>query len=134
MNPQCLALDANFIYLVDKSDGLYVLRFDAPTSVEENGTSMIPKEWVLEQNHPNPFNPLTQIGYELPKSARVVIKIFNVRGQEIRTLFDTFQTAGRKSTVWDGLDSRGQKVSSGLYFYRIEAGDFTAFKKMILVL
>ncbi|MGP8330497.1 MAG: T9SS type A sorting domain-containing protein [Methanosarcinaceae archaeon] len=89
--------------------------------------------FILRQNYPNPFNPSTQINYSLPKSTHVKLKIYNLQGQEIKTLVNKFQTAGIKSVVWNGLDEQSHKVSSGIYIYQIKTSDLIKSKKMILV-
>ena len=81
-------------------------------------------KFALAQNHPNPFNPTTTIRYDLPKDSKVVLKIYNILGQEVRTLVNTTETFGRKSVVWDGKNDLGNPVSSGVYVYRIETADF----------
>jgi len=91
-----------------------------------------PKIFTLYQNYPNPFNPSTRIKYNLPQASPVTLKIYNLQGQEITTLVNEFQTAGMKSVVWDGADNQGQRVSSGIYFYRLEADEFRTSRKMIL--
>lgn len=93
----------------------------------------VPGIFALYQNYPNPFNSVTQISYYLPKSSRVVLKIYNIQGQVIRTLVDGIQPAGIRSILWNGLDNQGKKAGSGSYFYRIEAGEFCVSKKMILM-
>ncbi len=94
---------------------------------------LVPQEVKLEQNYPNPFNPSTRINYNLSKSTYVILKIYNIRGQEIKTLVNGFQTAGMKFIVWNGLDGQGQKVSSGIYIYQIDTSDFSSSKKMVMV-
>ena len=93
----------------------------------------LPKTYSLFQNYPNPFNPETQISYDLPNDSWVKLSIYNIRGQKVRTLVDGFEAAGHKRIKWDGTDEEGKKVGSGLYFYRIQAGEFTDTKKMILM-
>lgn len=78
--------------------------------------SSLPKEFALDQNYPNPFNPTTTIGYALPEDAHVVLKVFNLLGQEVRVLVNEVQSAGRKDVQFDA-----STLPSGLYFYRIEA-------------
>jgi len=92
-----------------------------------------PQEFRLSQNYPNPFNPTTQIEYELPEDSKVILKIYNMRGQEIRTLVNEQQSGGFKSVTWDARDSRGYKVSSGIYFYAIQMGDKRFSRKMVLI-
>lgn len=93
----------------------------------------IPENFTLSQNHPNPFNPTCEIGYALPTDCHVKLSIYNVLAQRVRVLVDEYQDAGNKSVMWDGKDEQGQDVTSGIYFYRIEAGDFSQSKKMVLL-
>ena len=92
-----------------------------------------PVEFSLSQNYPNPFNPYTNFRFTLAKPGRVKIEIFNIVGQRVRTLVDEQMKAGVYLADWDGKDERGNSVSSGIYFYRMEAGDFSDMKKMLLV-
>lgn len=93
-----------------------------------------PTEFALLQNFPNPFNPETTIGYELAESADVTLQIYNVVGQVVRTLIAAEpQAAGRYQMRWDGMDDRGVSVSSGVYFYRISAGEFQTVRKLMLL-
>lgn len=87
----------------------------------------------LQQNYPNPFNPETQIRFVLPKPARVKLEVYNLLGQKVVTLLDREMTAGPNTIVWDGKNGKGENVSSGIYFYRLEAGDLKETKKMIIV-
>lgn len=92
-----------------------------------------PPAFELFQNHPNPFNPETEISYVLPKDTYVNLTIYNILGQKVRTLVDGFETAGRKSVTWDGKDEGGNQVTSGVYFYRICAGDFEKTNRMVML-
>jgi hypothetical protein len=89
--------------------------------------------FALRQNAPNPFNPATEIAYELPEATRVRIDVFNIAGRLVRTLVDTQMPAGRWTTSWDGTDATGERVASGAYFYRMTAGAFEARRVMILL-
>jgi N-acetylneuraminic acid mutarotase len=105
-----------------------------PTSVEEvSGTTVLPSGYALSQNYPNPFNPQTRIKYELPYAGKVVLKVFNIVGEEICTLVDEVKPAGSFEVVWDGRDNAGQRVASGMYLYRIDAQDFVQTRKMLLL-
>ncbi len=95
--------------------------------------AQIPTQFSLSQNYPNPFNPTTTISYGLPKTAKVKIDVFNLMGQKVRTLVNEQQGAGYKTIVWDGNDNSGNSVSSGVYFYRIDAGDYNAVHKMMML-
>jgi hypothetical protein len=92
-----------------------------------------PKEFSLGQNYPNPFNPICEIEYALPIDCQVTLTIYNILGQKVRVLVDEYQSAGHKSVTWDGKDDQGQEVTTGVYFYRIQAGDFAQSKKMVLM-
>ncbi|KPK96162.1 hypothetical protein AMJ80_01530 [bacterium SM23_31] len=101
------------------------------TKIEQN--LGLPKEFRLYDNYPNPFNPETTIRYEIPTSSFVTLRIYNVMGEVVRTLVYTQKDPGRYSAVWDGTNEFGQTVSSGLYIYRMQAGKFTAVKKMLFI-
>ncbi|MBI5476343.1 MAG: T9SS type A sorting domain-containing protein [Ignavibacteriales bacterium] len=96
----------------------------------------MPKSYVLEQNYPNPFNPSTTISYQLPNDCWVTIKVFNILGEEIKTLVDKYETAGYKS-----IDFDASNFPNGVYYYRLQSGssssssgeDFTDVKKMVLI-
>ncbi len=103
------------------------------TSVEEPFTTDLPKTFVLHQNYPNPFNPETTIEYEITKPTRVVLKVINLLGQEVRTLVDVEKVPGFYEVLWDGRDQEGLRLSSGVYLYRIEAPGLTLTRKMVLL-
>jgi hypothetical protein len=92
-----------------------------------------PATFSLHQNHPNPFNPETDISYSIPAEGRVGLSIYNIRGRKVKTLVESNQAAGHHTVHWDGTDEQGGKVASGIYFYRIQAGEFEDSKKMILM-
>ena len=88
----------------------------------------------LSQNYPNPFNPTTTISFSVTQTSPfVTIEIYNIKGQQVCTLVNEVFPAGRHSVLWDGRDDHGEPVSSGLYFYKLETGNFNAIKKMILI-
>ncbi|MCZ6819237.1 MAG: T9SS type A sorting domain-containing protein, partial [Calditrichaeota bacterium] len=102
--------------------------------VSVDAGEQLPRVFSLSLNYPNPFNPATQIKYALPQSAEVSLQIFNVLGQRVRDLVrNQKQDAGRYSVQWDGNNDFGQPVSSGIYVYRISAGEFTKSFKMTLL-
>ena len=88
---------------------------------------------ALRQNYPNPFNPQTNIEFLLKESGKVKIEIFNILGQKVRILMDQYLEKGHRSVSWDGKDDQGQKLASGVYWYRIQAGDSSQTKKMLLI-
>ena len=87
----------------------------------------------LSQNYPNPFNPNTSISYALPSGSNVSLNVYDIRGRLVRTLVDERKPAGSYNLMWDGTDELGRKVSSGVYFYRMQSGDFTQTRKMVIV-
>ena len=93
----------------------------------------LPDRFNLEQNVPNPFNPSTVIGYQLPEAGMVRLAIYNLLGQEVRVLVNEQRVAGSFSATWDGADALGRRVASGIYLYRIQAGSFSATKRMLLL-
>jgi hypothetical protein len=93
----------------------------------------VPLKFSLEQNFPNPFNPTTEITFRLGKAVDVDLTIYSVTGQKVRTLVKGQQKAGEHTVTWNGMNDVGQRVATGVYFYTIEAGDFKAIKKMVLI-
>jgi hypothetical protein len=98
------------------------------TGVESPGNSAIPEAFSLEQNYPNPFNPTTNIRFELPQSGNVVLKVFNLLGQEVATLINARINAGNHVVPFDA-----SHLTSGVYFYTLTSGNFNSTKKMILM-
>jgi len=94
---------------------------------------IVPKQYQLYDNYPNPFNPSTTIKYDLPEAAEVRIEVFNVLGQRVATLVDGWEQAGQHQLIWDSKDDAGQPVASGMYFYRLTTGKFTDSRKMMLL-
>jgi hypothetical protein len=92
-----------------------------------------PEKFLLEQNHPNPFNPQTSIHYQLPEGSDVELTIYNIMGQKIKTLVDMFQVSGFYRVSWDGLDEFGTRVPTGTFIYKLKAGDFMQKRKMLLL-
>lgn len=98
-----------------------------------DGDQRLPREYALDQNYPNPFNPETAIRYHLPQSEHVKLTVYNMLGQEIRVLVNEPVTAGSYSVRWDGRDAARQTVASGVYIYKMTAGNFIAVQKMLLM-
>jgi len=96
-------------------------------------TETLPTAFSLAQNYPNPFNPQTVIQYSLSEDCQVKISIYNILGQRVQVLVNEYQLAGHNSVVWEGKNSKGKNVASGVYFYRIQAGEFTQVKKMVII-
>ena len=95
--------------------------------------SVLPHSYALHQNFPNPFNPVTNLRYDLPEQSFVTLTIYDLIGREITQLVNTTQEAGFRSVQWDATDSFGKPVSAGIYLYKITTGEFVQTKKMVLV-
>ncbi|MCU0413529.1 MAG: T9SS type A sorting domain-containing protein, partial [Ignavibacteriaceae bacterium] len=127
-NPRDIKID--YVVLADEENNainklsIQVIYGDAP---------QLPVEYSLSQNYPNPFNPTTAIEFSVPKTSDVVISIYDMLGQEVRTLYTGEVQRGTYSVQWDGLNNSGSKMSSGSYIYRMIAGEFAQSKKMILM-
>ncbi|HJL74962.1 MAG TPA: FlgD immunoglobulin-like domain containing protein, partial [Candidatus Marinimicrobia bacterium] len=91
----------------------------------------LPTRIALFPAFPNPFNPRTNIRYDLPQTGYVDLRIFDLSGREVRTLARGFDHAGAKTVVWDAKDNQGQNVSAGVYVYRLEAAGFVQSQKLI---
>ncbi len=113
-------------FLADGEVIIYQITLD-PVSVEEI-SSVIPQNFALAQNYPNPFNPSTKISWQSPVGSHQTLKVYDVLGNEVATLVDEFREAGRYEITFDASN-----LSSGIYFYRVQAGSFVETKKMILV-
>jgi len=98
------------------------------------GEESAPTRWALHQNHPNPFNPMTTLSFDLPRDANVTLSIFDVSGRLVRTLVgQERRIAGQHQVTWNGRDDRGRQVPSGIYFYKLVADDFVQTNRMVLV-
>lgn len=112
-------------------NGIYILSALSAvrtTVRSDDGGAAVVKDFILDQNYPNPFNPSTAIYYALPKAQFVTLKIFNMAGQEVATLVNRQQDAGEHTFQWNA-----EKFPSGVYMYRLQAGEFSETKKMILL-
>lgn len=106
---------------------------DIALGIKETDISELPSKFDIEQNHPNPFNPTTEIGFELPKACYALIEVFDITGRKIATPVNQNLSAGRYIARWDGSDMNGSPAPSGVYFYRLKADNYSATKKMILL-
>ena len=95
--------------------------------------SFIPKEYRLYDAFPNPFNPITNLGYDIPKKGHVSILIYDMLGRQVKTLLNQTQDAGYKSVIWDATNNYGKPVSAGIYLYQIQAEEYISTKKMVLL-
>ena len=117
-----------YSYRVDLVD-----KYGRHTLFETEGVIVPQRKLALYQNHPNPFNPSTRIEYYLPENSHVKLEIYDASGRKIVELVNTQQERGEYSVVWNGTDSMGKEMPSGVYFYKLVAGNRQITKKMILL-
>jgi hypothetical protein len=106
---------------------------DFPTGMDSGNTQTMPGSFELKQNFPNPFNPETVIAYHLNSQTDVVLKVYDLRGKEVKTLFRGMQEPGDKSVIWNGTDNYNHSVSSGIYIYQLTAGQQQQSRKMLFL-
>ena len=109
-------------------EGLYVLKYHQQVGISDDWVTTEPMVYALSQNYPNPFNPVTEITFELPEQADVRLTVYNILGQVVEVLVDANLPSGRQPVKWDG-----GSTASGIYFYRLEANDFSSTKRMVLM-
>ncbi len=135
------AICAYFIQLHDGGTFLHhgASSAPAPLAKSANPSSLtfenpdLPTSFALQQNYPNPFNPTTTINFSVPEAGAVTLTIYNLRGQLVQTLISDDRAAGAYSVVWSGRDATGAQVASGLYLYRLQAGEFVSVRKMMFM-
>jgi hypothetical protein len=128
-----LARGLTYYYWLEDVNLTGVATTHGPVSARVGPTATRPKMFSLAQNIPNPFQGVTEIGYGLPIACDVRLAVYNVMGQKVRTLVREHLTAGFRSVQWDGKNDRGEEVPGGVYYYKLEAGEYTEFKRMILL-
>jgi len=134
VNKTASCLNEQFSDGID-NDNCMVIEPMVPISAaaKVGASAALPTEFSLSHSYPNPFNPTCMIEYALPTDCKVTLSIYNILGQKVRVLVDDHQNAGYKSVEWDGTGDQGQTLATGIYFYRIVAGDFVQSKKMVLI-
>ena len=110
---------------------IYMIEHDGVLSTDKENT-IIPNEFFIYQNHPNPFNPRTNIMIALNKSTAISLKVYDTMGRLVITLYDGLKTAGKHLFIWNGIDEQNNQVSSGVYFCTLTAGSSKLTKKMVL--
>lgn len=121
-----MAVSGNCVYVADGNDGLYLVQNDLLTTLDPR-SHLNPVQFQLMQNYPNPFNPSTTIEFTLPIFGWVTLKVYSVLGEEVATLVSEKLHSGRYRYNWNA-----RNIPSGVYFYRLQAGDFTNSRKMLL--
>ena len=115
-----------YLYVGTSGDGMLISNNPTLTAVQEESREM-PEKYVLSQNYPNPFNPTTNIEFQIPNGGFVTLKVFDLLGKQVRTLLNTAMNAGSYRVTFDG-----NGLSSGMYFYRLQCGNFSSTKKLLL--
>lgn len=137
LNNPSSGAEPNWYYITDGEGNiaLHLIRayVSYTTSDNKEVIELLPASYSLDQNYPNPFNPSTIISYQIPEMSNVQIKIYDALGREVKTLIDEMKPAGKYNIAWDGRDNFGNRVVSGVYFYKIIAGNFVQTKKMIMM-
>ncbi len=122
---------ANIVSAQVNHFSIYGITEKVSVSVDENSGNII-SDYKLEQNYPNPFNPETKISYQIPKTTKVTLIIYDLLGRKIKTLVNGMQTSGSYDVRWNGTNDSGIKVSSGIFFYQLKTDNFMLTKKMII--
>lgn len=123
-------------YFNGKIDNLNIYNYvhdSVATGIEDWPNRALPDRLVLEQNYPNPFNPTTTIGFRLPSRQEVQVTVYDLMGRQVKTLANDLYSAGEHSVKWHGINSAGQQVASGVYFYRIRTPEEVRVRKMVLL-
>lgn len=103
------------------------------TSVEDGGQNNVPQDFKLHRNYPDPFNPSTTTTLELSKESQVTLEIFDSLGRKVKSLFSERRHSGKHSVVWDGTDSNGERVASGMCLFRMATGPSSQQQKVLLL-
>jgi len=103
------------------------------SSMSVDDQAALPKKFALYANYPNPFNPVTTVAYDIPEASDVLLEIYNITGQRVKILVNKRQEPNRYKVQWNGTNEAGAQLSSGMYFYRIQAKDYSSVKKLILM-
>jgi hypothetical protein len=117
---------------VESSNGPWSLTIDAGWVLGVDNNT-IPDVFALHNNYPNPFNPVTNIGYDIPELSRVSIDIYNIAGNKVKTLVSKEHQPGRYKVQWNATNESGAPVATGMYIYKIRAKDFVSVKKLLLM-
>ena len=122
----------NILYAGTAGQGILKLDLNTITGVSRETHERI-SSFRLYGNYPNPFNQCTMISYQLSMISKVKLEIYNTLGQLVRVLVDEEKQAGEYRVMWDGKDMRGKDIPSGVYVYRLKAGDFSEVRKMVVL-
>jgi hypothetical protein len=120
------------MYSVGEGAPSETVTFDFPIVGTEDPSNAVLVN-ALKGNYPNPFNPTTTLSYSVAKAGMVNLKVYNTKGQLVKTLVSAHQLAGKHTIVWDGTNDAGNLAASGLYLYRLETGKYSSTKKMMMM-
>ena len=125
--------DGKYELIVETNGRVEIWGDGTTVGISGGSPTYTPQAYTLSQNYPNPFNPSTKIEYAVQQAGHVTIKVFNLRGELVKTLVDQDRPSGEYSAVWDGKNDIGNSVASGQYFYQLSVGDFVTSKKLLLL-
>ena len=126
-----MIIQNGFLYTANGCYGLNILDLSQIVSIDEY--LQVPAATFNMRNYPNSFNPKTTISFEIVKSGDVLVNIYNIKGQLVKSLINSSMCAGKHNVIWDGKDNNGVNCSSGVYYYRIESNGIIETRKMILM-
>ncbi len=113
--------------------GIYLTKISTATFTSNHDVSLTPLPLAVKQNYPNPFNPVTNIEFSLKNRDRVMVDIYNIKGQKVKSLMNDIFDQGNHKVTWNGVDNQNRPVSSGVYYYRVQSGNHVTTKKMVLL-
>lgn len=125
--------DGKYELIVQKGNIIEIWGDGTSVGISGGSPTYAPQAYKLSQNYPNPFNPSTKIEYAVQQAGHVTIRVFNLRGELVKTLVDQDRPSGEYSAVWDGKNDIGHSVASGQYFYQLSVGNFVTSKKLLLL-
>ncbi|MEJ2628410.1 MAG: PQQ-binding-like beta-propeller repeat protein, partial [bacterium] len=128
-----MRIRSQFNLVQNKFNSSITLDIDFPVSIENNFPNTSPHSYFLKQNYPNPFNPITNLSYQIPSNEKVNLVIYNVLGEKVKILVNDELRAGEYTRQWDGKDMSGKQVQSGMYFCRMQAGNYVKIRKLTLI-
>jgi hypothetical protein len=121
------------IYIADRDHGLFIMTIDNQVDIPDDNEPSLPANYFAAQNFPNPFNSSTTIEFTIQQKNRITVNIYDILGQHVATLYDGETQPGTNRVIWNGLNSEGRSVSSGLYFYKIADEFMSTVKGMIYI-
>ncbi|MBC8322794.1 MAG: T9SS type A sorting domain-containing protein [Candidatus Marinimicrobia bacterium] len=121
----------SLVYLTSGDNGVYTIRNEHQLAIDTNSEGSLPDKFILHQSYPNPFNGYTVLSYSLPQESDVLLNIYDLQGRLIKTVTQGYRNAGRFKISWNGTNSQGQSVSSGVYLVQLQTESHVAKRKVV---